>query len=207
MTLTIWGRPNSINVQKVMWAVGELGVAHERVDAGMAHGIVGEAWYAERNPNRLVPMIEDAGLVLWESNVIVRYLAAKHATGTLMPGTPAGRAEAEMWMDWQQTTLMTGLSPLFTTLIRTPAAQRDPKVIEAGIAASETTFRMLDRHLADRQHMVGAAFTVADIPVGAATYRWYALPIDRPELPHLRAWYERLAGRPAYQRHVMLPLT
>ncbi len=88
MTLTIWGRPNSINVQKVMWTVGELGVAHERVDAGMAHGIVGEAWYAEKNPNRLVPMIEDGGVVLWESNVIVRYLATKHAAGTLMPTSP-----------------------------------------------------------------------------------------------------------------------
>jgi glutathione S-transferase len=205
MTLTIWGRPNSINVQKVMWAIGELGIPHTRIDAGMAHGIVGEAWYAAKNPNRLVPMIEDGDVVLWESNVIVRYLAAKHVA--LMPDTLAGRAEVEMWMDWQQTTLMTGLSPLFITLIRTPAAERDPKVIETGIANAETTFRMLDHHLAGRQHMVGDDFTVADIPAGAAAYRWYALPITRPDLPNLRGWYERLTRRPAYQQHVMLPLT
>lgn len=205
--LKIWGRPNSINVQKVMWTVGELGIAHERVDAGMAHGIVDEAWYAAKNPNRLVPMIEDDGVVLWESNVIVRYLAAKHSLGTLLPSALAARAEVEMWMDWQQTTLMTGLSPLFITLIRTPAAQRDPKVIETGIVNAETTFRMLDRHLVGRPHMVGTTFTVADIPAGAAAYRWYALPITRPDLPNLRAWYERLTQRPAYQRHVMLPLT
>ena len=205
MTLKIWGRPNSINVQKVMWTVGELGIPHERIDAGMAHGIVDEAWYAAKNPNRLVPMIEDDGVVLWESNVIVRYLAAKHVA--LMPDTLAGRAEVEMWMDWQQTTLMTGLSPLFITLIRTPAAARDPTVIETGIANAEATFRLLDRHLAGRQHMVGDSFSVADIPVGAAAYRWYALPITRPDLPNLRAWYERLTRRPAYQQHVMLPLT
>ena len=207
MTLKIWGRPNSINVQKVMWCVGELGIAHERVDAGMAHGIVGEAWYGAKNPNRLVPMIEDDGVVLWESNVIVRYLAAKHAAGTLMPTALAQRAEVEMWMDWQQTTLMTGLSPLFIALIRTPEAERDPTVIETGITNAEITFGLLDRHLAGRTHMVGDVFTAADIPAGAAAYRWYALPIERPNLPNLRAWYERLTQRPAYRQHVMLPLT
>jgi glutathione S-transferase len=100
--LKIWGRKNSINVQKVMWAVGELGIAAERIDAGMAHGVVNEPWYATYNPNRLVPTIDDGGVVLWESNVIVRYLAAKHAPGSLMPADPIARAKAEMWMDWQQ---------------------------------------------------------------------------------------------------------
>jgi glutathione S-transferase len=102
MTLRIWGRRNSINVQKVMWTIGELGVAFERTDAGMEHGVVNEPWFGVRNPNRLVPTIDDGGLTLWESNVIVRYLAAKYAHGTLMPNDPASRATAEMWMDWQQ---------------------------------------------------------------------------------------------------------
>ena len=93
--LKIWGRKNSINVQKVMWTVGELGLEPERIDAGMAHGIVGEPWYAALNPNRMVPTIDDDGVVLWESNVIVRYLAAKHAQGTLMPTDPVLRAKAE----------------------------------------------------------------------------------------------------------------
>jgi glutathione S-transferase len=205
--LKIWGRPNSINVQKVMWTTAELGVAHQRTDAGMAHGVVGEAWYGDKNPNRLVPMIDDDGLVLWESNVIVRYLAAKHAAGGLMPDTLPQRAQAEMWMDWQQTTLMTGLSPLFLNLIRTPLAQRDAAAIKTGAETAAAAFAMLDRHLAGRDHMVGDRFTVADIPVGVAAYRWYALPITRPDLPALRAWYERLTQRPAFATHVMLPLT
>ncbi len=205
--LKIWGRPNSINVQKVMWTVGELGLAHERIDAGMAHGVVGEPWYGTVNPNRLVPAIDDDGLVLWESNAIVRHLAAKHAAGNLMPSDPGARAHADMWMDWQQTTQMTGLSPLFINLIRTPAAARDAAAIATGAVNAEAAMRLLDAHLAGKTFVVGDRLTVADIPVGCAVRRWYGLPIERPDLVNLRAWYERLGARPAFARHVMLPLT
>lgn len=205
--LKVYGRRNSINVQKVMWAIAELGLAHERVDAGMRHGVVGEAWYGELNPNRLVPTIDDDGVVLWESNVIVRYLAGKHATGTLMPSDLIGRARAEMWMDWQQNTLMQGLSPVFLGLVRTPPEKRDMKAIADGESQILAGLRILDGHLAGRAYMLGSNFTVADIPVGAAVHRWYALPIAHPEMPALRAWYERLTPRRGFQEHVMLPLT
>jgi glutathione S-transferase len=206
--LKIWGRTNSINVQKVMWTVGELGLKPERVDAGMAHGIVNEAWYATYNPNRLVPTIEDDGLVLWESNVIVRYLAAKHAPGTLMPTDPAGRAKAEMWMDWQQSTIMPGaLTPLFLGLIRTPPEKRDADALRKAAEATEHSLRKLDAHLAKQPYVLGDSLTVADIPVGVATYRWYALPVQHAELPNLRGWYDRLRQRPAFTQHVMLPLS
>jgi glutathione S-transferase len=204
--LKIWGRTNSINVQKVMWTVAELGLAHERVNAGMAHGVVNEPWYADLNPNRLVPAIDDDGVVLWESNVIVRYLAARHASGTLMPADPAARARAEMWMDWQQTA-MPGFGPLFMNLIRTPPHKRDVAVIRSGRESTEAALRLLDGWLASRSHMVADHLTVADIPLGCVAYRWYALPIERPELPHLRAWYQRLTARPGFVQHVMLPLT
>lgn len=205
--LKIWGRRNSINVQKVMWTVAELGIPHERVDAGMAHGLVGEPWYGEINPNRLVPTIDDDGVVLWESNVIVRYLAAKHSAGQLMPSDPAARARAEMWMDWQQCTLGPGLGPLFLGLIRTPAEKRDPGAIRKGAETTEAAMRLLDKQLAGRPFVTGDTLSVADIPLGCAAYRWYGLPIERPSLPNLRAWYERLAARPAYKANVMLPLT
>jgi len=204
--LKIFGRANSINVQKVMWTVAELGVPHERVDAGMAHGVVNEPWYADLNPNRLVPAIDDDGVVLWESNVIVRYLAAKHAAGTLMPADPALRARAEMWMDWQQTSFP-GFGPLFLGLIRTPPGKRDMAVIRAGQESTEGALRLLDKYLANRPWMIADHLTVADIPLGCVAYRWYALPIERPELPNLRAWYQRLTARPAFAQHVMLPLT
>ena len=204
--LKIFGRTNSINVQKVMWTVAELGLAYERVNAGMAHGVVNEPWYADLNPNRLVPAIDDDGVVLWESNVIVRYLAARHAAGTLMPADPAMRARAEMWMDWQQTSFP-GFGPLFLGLIRTPPEKREIAAIRAGQEGTEAALRLLDKHLANRSHMIADHLTVADIPLGCVAYRWYALPIERPELPNLRAWYERLVERPAFAQHVMLPLT
>ena len=204
--LKVFGRTNSINVQKVMWTVAELGLPHERVNAGMAHGVVGEPWYADVNPNRLVPAIDDDGVVLWELNVIVRYLAAKHASGRLMPADPAMRARAEMWMDWQQTSFP-GFGPLFLGLIRTPAEKRDMAAIRAGQESTEAALRLLDKHLANRAYMIADDLTVADIPLGCVAYRWYALPIERPELPNLRGWYERLTTRPAFAQHVMLPLT
>ena len=204
--LKVFGRTNSINVQKVMWTVAELGLPHERVNAVMAHGVVGEPWYADVNPNRLVPAIDDDGVVLWELNVIVRYLAAKHASGRLMPADPAMRARAEMWMDWQQTSLP-GFVPLFLGLIRTPAEKRDMAAIRAGQESTEAALRLLDKHLANRAYMIADDLTVADIPLGCVAYRWYALPIERPELPNLRGWYERLTMRPAFAQHVMLPLT
>jgi len=204
--LKIWGRTNSINVQKVMWTVAELGLAHERANAGMTHGVVNEPWYAEINPNKLVPAIDDDGVVLWESNVIVRYLASKHAAGALMPTDPVARAKAEMWMDWQQTSLP-GLGTMFMGLIRTPPEKRDMAAIRAGQESTEAGLRLLDRYLANRPCMIGDHLTVADIPLGCVAYRWYALPIERPELPNLRAWYERLTKRPAFAQHVMLPLT
>lgn len=205
--LKIWGRANSINVQKVMWTVAELGLRATRIDAGMTYGVVDQSWYAEYNPNRQVPTIKDGDVVLWESNVIVRYLAAKHALGTLMPADLATRAKAEMWMDWQQNAIMPGLSPLFLGLIRTPRQKRNTATIRAGAEIVEAALRLLDRYLARRSYVVPDHLTVADIPLGCAVHRWYALPLERPDLPNLRAWYERLTARPGFAAHVMLPLT
>lgn len=205
--MKIWGRKNSINVQKVMWAVGELGLAHERVDAGMSHGVVGEAFYGELNPNRQVPTLDDDGLILWESNVIVRYLAAKHAAGAMMPGDMAARAQAEMWMDWQQTTISPLIRPIFWGLVRTPEAERNHDEINAAVAALGAAFQILDRQLDGRAYIMGDALTVADIPLGCVAYRWFALPVEHGENTNVRAWYERLASRAAFKEHVMLPVT
>ena len=205
--LKIWGRRSSTNVQKVMWAVGELGLAHERIDAGGNFGVVNQASYAARNPNRLVPTIDDGGVVLWESNVIVRYLAAKHAPGKLIPSDIAARAKGEMWMDWQQATLAPGMGPLFVGLIRTPPEKRDMNAVEAAAERVKKALALLDTHLASRAYVNGDSFTVADIPVGCSVYRWYALPTEHPNLPNLHAWYERLVKRQPYAEHVMLPLS
>jgi glutathione S-transferase len=205
--LRIWGRTNSINVQKVMWAVGELGLAHERIDAGGAFGGLDTEDYGARNPNRRIPTVEDDGVVVWESNACVRYLAARYGAGRLWPEDVRRRAGADMWMDWQQTTLLADMTLVFLGLIRTPEAQRDQAAIKAAAERLGVTWRVLDGHLADRRFVAGDTLTIGDIPVGAACYRYYNLPIARPGLPNLEAWHERLKQRPAFREHVMLPIT
>lgn len=205
--LKIWGRKNSINVQKVMWTVGELGLKHERIDAGGTFGINKDPDYLAMNPNGLVPTIQDGGLTLWESNACVRYLAAKYGAGTLWPTDPAQRAQGDKWMDWQLTTVLPAMTPVFWGLIRTPPEQRDKAAIEAGRQKCIEAFRIFDAHMAGREHAAGAALTIGDISMGCMVYRWYALPIERPKMPNLEAYYERLKQRPAFREHVMIPLT
>ena len=205
--LKIWGRPNSVNVQKVMWCVAELGLDHERIDAGMQFGLNDQDWYRAMNPNGLIPVIDDGGLVLWESNAIVRYLAATYGAGTLCPAAAAERATADQWMDWQATTLGVPMGPVFMGLIRTPAAQRDMGAIDAATVDCNRLFGLLDQHLDGRTYMLGDNLTMADIPIGAMTYRWYGLDVPHADHPNLRAWYDRLATRPTFQEHVMIPLS
>jgi glutathione S-transferase len=205
--LRIWGRTSSINVQKVMWAVGELGLDHERIDAGGAFGGLDTDEFGERNPNRRVPTLEDDGLVMWESNACVRYLAARYDVGVLWPEDPAARARADMWMDWQQTTLVPDMTVVFWGLIRTPEGKRDLGAIDAAARRLGATWRVLETQLAGRRFVAGDQLTIGDIPVGAGCYRYLNLPIERPSLPNLEAWYERLKQHHAYREHVMLPLT
>jgi glutathione S-transferase len=205
--LRIWGRNNSINVQKVMWAVGELGLAHERIDVGGAFGGLDTAEYGRRNPNRRIPAVEDEDVVVWESNACVRYLAARYGAGTLWPEEPARRAVADSWMDWQQTTLLADLTVTFWGLIRTPEAERDHAAIAAAGKRLGTTWRILEDHLVTRRFVAGDILTIGDIPVGAACYRYYGLPIERPGLPNVEAWYGRLKERAPFREHVMVPLT
>jgi glutathione S-transferase len=206
--LKIWGRNNSINVQKVMWTVGELGLDHERIDAGGAFGGLDTDDYTAKNPNRLVPVLEEPdGRILWESNAIVRYLASVHGRGGLWPDDPFERASSDRWMDWMVTTLHPDLTPVFWGLIRNAPAYATPEARKPHVEKLGRNFAILDRHLADRAFVGGDRLTIGDIPVGAATYRYYALAIDRPDLPNVRRWYEALTKRPAYATHVMIPLT
>lgn len=205
--LKIWGRTNSINVQKVMWTVAELDLPHERTDVGGQFGGLDTPAYGTMNPNRLIPVIEDDGAVIWESNVIVRYLAAKYGVGSLWPEDPAARAVADQWMDWYLTKVIPDLHPVFLGLVRTPPERRSMTVIETAAEKLARTFNLLDDHLANRSYMTGDHLTIGDIPLGAATYRYYALPVKRPALPYLEAWYGRLQEREAFHKHVMIPLT
>lgn len=205
--MKIWGRLNSINVQKVVWTADELGLAYERIDAGGAFGRTKTPDFVAMNPNALVPVLEDDDTVLWESNTIVRYLAAKYGDGVLTFSDPAARARAEMWMDWQSTTLNPAMTPMFFGLIRHKPEERDAAAIEASRERTVALFQIVDRHLATSPYIGGDRFTVADIPLGCAANRYLKLPIERPSLPALQAWYENLSKRPSSHTAMAVPLT
>ena len=193
--LHIWGRMSSINVKKVVWTAQELGLDFQRTEAGGQFGVVTTPDYMQLNPNSTVPVLEDDGFVLWESNVIVRYLCAKYALGNLYPSDLQERFDAERWMEWQQTTVNPASRPGFWNLIRTPLAERDPAVIAASNAAVERLMATLDAHLAERDFMLGERFTMADIPMACEVHRWFGLPQARESRPHIERWYARVSAR------------
>jgi len=195
--LKIWGRLSSINVRKVVLAAQELGLPFERVDAGLSFGIVRTPEYLAKNPNALVPVVEDDQVQLWESNVIVRYLCARHAPDTLYPLALPARFDAERWMDWQQTTLNPAGRPAFMQWIRTPADRRDPQVIAQSVAATEPLLTLLDQHLSRQPFMTGDRLTMADLPLACEVHRWLNLPQPRTERPHLDRWYAAMLARPS----------
>ena len=205
--LKIWGRTNSSNVQKVMWCVGELGLEHDREDAGGPFGRTRDPDMLARNPNARVPTVEDDGLTLWESNVIVRYLAARHDAGGLWPEDPRDRAEADRWMDWQQTTVAGPVTTVFWGLVRDPGRYSEEE-IAAAASPGAAAWKIADARLGGRDWLAADRFTMADIPLGVVARRWFELVDDRPAMPGLEAWYARLCERPAFARHVLgVPMT
>jgi glutathione S-transferase len=200
--LNIWGRISSINVRKVVWCAQELGLDFQRTEAGGRFGVVQTPEYLRLNPNAMVPTIDDGEgpdrVTLWESNVIVRYLCARHSPAKLYPEPLAARFDAERWMDWQQTTLNPVSGGAFRQWIRTPPEQRQPEAIAYSVHATEPLFALLDAHLADRPFMCGDNFTMADIPVGCEAHRWFGLPqteYTRPAWPHVERWFGDLRTR------------
>lgn len=203
---TLWGHPRSINVQKVLWALDELGLAYERVDAGGTFGRNRDPEYLVLNPNGLIPTLVDDGEALWESNSIVRYLFARYGQPPIHPAEPIARARADAWTDWGVSTLWASVRPLLVQLVRTPEGERNRALIEQSQVQAESAAKLLERELSHRKYLVGDTFTWGDIPVGAALQRWLHLPIKRPELPALEAYYARIAQRPGFQRWVDLPI-
>ena len=207
--LKVWGRNTSSNVQKVMWAVGEMALPHQRIDVGGAFGKNKEPPYLAMNPNGLVPTLEEEdGFTLWESNSIVRYLAAKHASRTLEPADLKIRALAHKWMDWQLSVMGPAITPVFWGLIRTPPEKRDANAIAAGKARTIEAAQILDRQLGKTSYLAGDAFSYGDIPVGIMIYRYVQLIPERPPTQHLDRWYAAISSRPAFKDQVAsVPLT
>jgi glutathione S-transferase len=203
--LHLWGRLSSINVRKVVLCAQVLGIDLPRTDAGLTFGVVDTPGYRAKNPNGLVPLLQDGDFTLWESNAIVRYLCASEAK--LYPANLQQRFNAERWMDWQQTTLNPAGSPGFKQWIRVAPSQRDAQVIAQSVAATEPLFAMLDEHLSRQAFMAGDALTMADIPIACEVHRWWGLPQPRPVWPHLERWYAGWLALPASRGVLDLPLS
>ncbi len=204
--ITIWGRATSGNVQMVMWAIGELGLPHRRIDAGGTFGGLDGDDYAAMNPNRLVPVVQDGdGPFLWESASIVRYLGARYGSEHFWPADPLKRATVDKWAEWIKTTFGPAfVTGLFWPLVAVPEAKRDPAAIAAAETRMKTLAGLLDAELAGKAYLGGDDICFADIIVGTLLYRYFTLDFDRADTPTLRAYYDRLCMRPAYAEHAMV---
>lgn len=198
--LKLLGRSNSINVRKVLWTLDELGLAFDHAES--AGDELRTPAFLAMNPNALIPVLQDHEMVLWESNAICRYLAGREARDDLLPASPAPRALVDQWMDWQATELNNAWRYAFLSLVRESPAHQDPQAVAASIAAWNRHMRIVDDRLSRTGAFIaGPTFTLADIVIGLATYRWTMTPIERPVLPAVAAWTARLAQRPAYAAH------
>jgi len=205
--LKIWGRTNSINVQKVVWTCAELELPYERIDAGMHFGVNNTSEFRSMNPNGLVPLIDDNGFILWESHAIVRYLARKHGTGSLLPKDDRTAASADRWMEWYSTTLWNHMKPVFWNLVRTPPEKRNMAEVEDNRKKLAGYLEMADTHLSKNAYFAGDVFTMADIPHAVLAHRWFNVPIERPALAHYERWFRTVSKRPGFQQHCAAPLT
>ncbi|WP_158671059.1 glutathione S-transferase family protein [Bradyrhizobium guangdongense] len=207
--LTIWGRANSVNVQKVLWCLTELGHSYERIDAGMQYGKTREAEYLAMNPNARIPTLVEGDFVLWESNSIMRYLCLAHGRGTpIYPDTPKQRAGVDRWLDWTLSTVQPVDRPVFWGIVRTAPAERDMVQVQRDADAAAEVWTIADRLLATRRFMEGDAFTLADIAIGSYARRWLGVEgISRPAQPHLTRWLAELGKRPGFAQHVAPPMS
>ncbi|MBV9249823.1 MAG: glutathione S-transferase [Acetobacteraceae bacterium] len=204
MRRVVWGRATSSNVMKVLWGLGELNLPFERIDVGGSFGKTDTPEYRAMNPTGLVPTLQEDTFTLWESNVILRYLCHAHAAHSLLwPQDPQERANIDRWMDAQQTVLNRPAGLVFWGLVRTPPDKRDKSAIQQGIADAAKAYGMIAAQLAKHPYIAGPDFTLADIPWGVHVHRWFNMDFERPEIPHLRDWYERLKERPSYKQHIL----
>ncbi|MEJ5999681.1 glutathione S-transferase family protein [Paucibacter soli] len=202
MTMKILGKASSINVRKVLWTCAELGLDFEREDWGAGFADPQTPEFLKLNPNGMVPVLVDGGFVLWESNSICRYLAAREARGDLLPAAPQPRARVEQWMDWQAGELNNSWRYAFMGLVRQSPAHQDAVALAAGVAGWNRHMAMLDAQLAaGGPYVLGADFTLADVVLGLSVHRWVVAPLVHAELPAVRAYYQLLSARPGFMAH------
>ena len=203
--ITVWGRRSAFNVQKVLWALGELGLAFDHQDAGGAAGGLDAPEFRALNPHGRIPVLVDADVTIWESHAILRYLGARHGSDAHWPASPVARSHVDRWMDWSQTTLQPSFMDLFWGAYRTPEAERDDRVVDRARRQCATHFEQLAVHLSKQPFLGGPTFSFADIPAGTALHRYFGMGLDVPRPAPVLQWYARLGQRPAYREHIAVP--
>jgi glutathione S-transferase len=200
--ITLYGRKTSVNVQKAMWALEELGAPYEQIELGLNFGGLDTPDYLVMNPNALVPTLKHGDLTLWESHAIVRYIAATYGSGSLWPADPKERALCDQWTDWTAMRFQPAWLGVFVLAARTKPDHRDPAAIAKAVEAANACFRILDGQLQTTPYLTGDDLTYADIVTGAALHRWYDMDIERTPFAGVEAWRARLLKRPAYIKTV-----
>ena len=202
--IKVWGRLSSSNVQAVLWCLTELHVPFERINAGFIHGVTDTPEYLAMNPNGLIPTLMDGeGAPLFETGAILRYLASRYAPESFWPSDPALRAQTDKWAEWAKINIAIKFTgPIFWLVVRTAPSQQDPDTIAANCRILEKYLRIADDRLGRYRYLAGSDFTLADIQMGHCLYRYYDIAIERPNLPHLRRYYDLLSTHPAYCEYV-----
>lgn len=201
--MRLWGRKSSINVQKVLWCLAELGLKEgkdfERIDAGLHFGVNNTPEFLKLNPNGLVPTLEDGDVVLWESNTIMRYLAHQHDKVGRFTADIKTQYESEKWMDWQLGTMWPALRIAFLGLTRTPESERNHQAILKGYQETNRLLGMLDQTLAKQNYCSGNQFQIGDIVLALCVSRWILLNKtfpqqtgERTDLKNIDVWLKRL---------------
>ncbi|MBV1879825.1 MAG: glutathione S-transferase family protein [Pseudomonadales bacterium] len=206
--LKLWGRASSFNVQKVLWTLSELDLKYQHINAGGDAGGLDTREFLAMNPHGKVPVLADDDKIIWESQSIVRYLAANYSNRSEHPLSATDttiRAQQESWMDWSLSSLERDVLGIFWLLVRTPQAQQQPSRIQAHVKACARHYQLLDHLLEQQLWLACDHFSIADIPAGTTLFRYFEMAIERPELPQVQAWYARLQERPGYRQHVMRP--
>ncbi len=202
--MKVYGRSTSDSVQKVLWMLGETKQPFEHTPLGGSFGGLDDSEYLQLNPHGRIPTLDDDGVVVWESNAIIRYLAAKYCVGTLWPDDPAPRAYSDQWMTWAQTTLYRDFNRLFWLTVRTPIDEQNKDKIRRTNDRLNGHYRLLEAQLSKHRFVAADHLTMADIPTGMTLFRYFNMPIQRPEFPSVEKWYRRLCERDAYQKYVMV---
>jgi len=195
--IEIWGRENSSNVRKVLWICEELDIEYEQHVVGGRHGGLDSPEYLAMNPNYVIPTIKHGDFVLWESNVILRYIGSVFGEGKVWPSDPRARAEADRWMDWQVTTLRPPMVPLVLDWIY------ERPMNQAGCEGMFNHWKIMDDRLSANKYLAGDNFTIGDIPCALIADWWFSFPITHPDLPHLRRWFDLIAERSGFQKYVL----